>query len=339
MGVCGTCEFIPSAEILMQIIKAQTYIVKIGHEFDQVMYIITQKAQELTQCDGATIELHEENDMVYRAVSGSLEPFLGFKLSASSSLSGLSVRTGELLYCQDTEIDPRVDRTAAHKVGARSMVVVPLRFNDQSVGVLKVISSKPRFFDDHALCILSIMAETMGAAMYHAGHNSMEELFLKATTDAMTGVNNRASFYEKLRLQIQNLSDNPVSIAILIIDMDGLKTINDNFGHRAGDEAIKTLAERLRKSSRANDVVARLGGDEFGVVLPMIQSDNELEQIIERFRATISEPFYFENQHLAFDASIGFASYPDDANDLITLIDLADKRMYNDKKNRKKKVS
>lgn len=336
MSQCGNCDFVPSSDILMEIIKAQTHIVKIGYEFDRVMQTVTQKAQELTHCDGATIELHEGDEMVYRAVSGSLTPFLGFKLSVFNSLSGLSVQSGDLLYCKDSENDPRVDRTAAHKVGARSMVVVPLEFNNQSVGVLKVISSKANFFDEHALCILLIMAETMGAAMYHAGHNSMEELFLKATTDAMTGVNNRASFYEKLRMQIQNLTDNPISIAILIIDMDGLKAINDNYGHRAGDEAIKTLAERLRQSSRTNDVVARLGGDEFGVVLSMIQSDHELERIIERFREMISKPFYFDNRQLAFGASIGYAQFPEDADTLTSLIDLADQRMYNEKLERKK---
>lgn len=331
MGDCGHCELMPSQDILMKIIKAQTKIVKIGHEIGVVMDEVVQTAMELTGSEGATIELSEDSEMVYRAVAGSLEPFLGFKLSQESSLSGLCVRSGHILYSEDTQNDPRVDQNAAKNVGAESMVVVPLQYGEYNVGVLKVISSQKHFYADHTICILSIMAETMGAAMYHSGEYSIDELLLRATTDAMTGVNNRASFYEKLRL----IFSKPVSIGIMMIDMDGLKTINDTLGHRAGDEAIKALAERLQKASRVGDVVARLGGDEFGVILSSQESIGTSESLIQRFRNVIEEPFYFEEKRLDFGASIGLAIYPEDATEVSKLIDLADQRMYSDKQTRK----
>lgn len=332
---CGHCELIPSSDILMNIIKAQTQIVKMGHELGSVMTIVAEKARELTECDGSTIELYENDEMIYRAVAGSLELFLGFKLSAKNSLSGLCVQSGHILYCEDTENDARVDRNAAHKVGAKSMVVVPLKFGNANVGVLKVISSKKHYFNNHSICILSMMAETMGAAMYHAGEHTLEELLIKATTDAMTGVENRASFYEKLRLGISNNSHN-TQLSIFIIDMDGLKSINDTYGHRAGDEAIKELAKRLIDSSRSNDIIARLGGDEFGLILSPLSSTNEIHSVIDRFDSEMSKPFYFEDVTLNFGASIGFALYPDEANDMAQLIDLADKRMYHNKQQRKR---
>lgn len=141
---CGQCEIQAPPEILMKIIKAQTKIVKIGHELSCVMNEVVKNAMELTGSCGAAIELAEEGEMVYRSVAGSLEPFLGFRLSMESSLSGRCIVTGDILYAADTEIDRRVDRNAARIVGAQSMIVVPLKYGDQNVGVLKVISSKKK---------------------------------------------------------------------------------------------------------------------------------------------------------------------------------------------------
>lgn len=335
MGECGSCTLSPSSDALMKIIKAQTNIAKIGPDLGNVMSEVVRTAQELTQSNGATIELAEGEEMIYRAVSGSLEPFLGFKLSREGSLSGLCVETGNILYSEDTASDKRVDRNAAAKVSAASMVVVPLRFHDANVGVLKVISNKKHFFNDDAICILTMMAESMGAVMYHAGQYSVDELLKQATTDAMTGVENRASFYEKLRLKLICARERPIALGIAMIDMDGLKTINDTYGHRAGDEAIRELAKRLRSSVREHDVVARLGGDEFALILSSSDTNLGMEAILERFRKNMEEPFVFEGESLVFGASVGYVTYPDEADTLTALIDMADTRMYDDKRLRK----
>lgn len=328
---CENCESGLPQDILMKIIKAQTKIVKIGHEISHVMNEVVKSAMELTASDGATIELSENGGMIYRAVVGTLEPFLGFSVPVGNSLSGLCVKDGQILYSEDTQNDERVDKKASKIVGAESMVVVPLKYGEHNVGVLKVISSKKKYYGNQTICILSMMAETMGAAMYHSGEYSIDELLLRATKDSMTGVDNRASFYEKLRLSFSK----PAVIGLMIVDMDGLKTINDTYGHRAGDEAIKELALRLKKASRNGDIIARLGGDEFGIIISSDEPIETIEAILDRFRDALSGPYYFEGTPLNFGASIGFAIYPDDAIDMTDLIDLADKRMYESKKLRK----
>lgn len=264
--------------------------------------------------------------MVYRAVAGSLDSFLGFKVSRTNSLSGMCVTTGEILYSKDTQTDERVDKVAAKKVGAKSMLVVPLKFQEMNVGVLKVISSKKDYFNEQTQCILGIMSKTMGASMYFSTNHSIENLLERATKDSMTGVDNRASFFEKLRLTFTK----PLGISVLFIDMNGLKKINDTYGHQAGDEAIKELSNRLKQASRINDTIARLGGDEFGVILSSTTADN-IETIIERYKETINKPFQYKEHTLSFSASIGYATCPNDSENPIELIEIADKRMYQNK--------
>ncbi len=335
MADSGSCQTPLSPEVLMRIVEMQNRLVDIGPDLGNVMAAVAQEAQELTHSDGAAIELFEGEEMVYRAVSGTLTPFLGLRLPGGESLSGLCVRKGKALYSSDTSNDARVNHAAVQKVGAESMLVFPLQFGKQNIGVLKVISKTRKFYSDTTLDILSLISKTMAAAMYHAGQYAKDDLLMRATTDAMTGVNNRAAFYEKLRLQLQIASMKTPGLGVMVIDMDGLKAINDQYGHRAGDEAIRELARRLAASVRANDLVARLGGDEFGVILGLTTDTTEITAIMDRFRETLAKPYMFEEHSLVLSASIGWARYPEDASELTELIDTADKRMYDDKHARK----
>jgi diguanylate cyclase (GGDEF)-like protein len=114
-----------------------------------------------------------------------------------------------------------------------------------------------------------------------------------------------------------------------------LKPINDKFGHRAGDAAIRELATRLSRMCRESDTVARLGGDEFGVVLPDVKDRASVELHVGRISAAIDAPLHFENQTLKLGASLGIAVYPDDGADAVALIDKADQDMYAAKRARK----
>jgi len=110
--------------------------------------------------------------------------------------------------------------------------------------------------------------------------------------------------------------------------MDGLKRINDNFGHRIGDAVICEFSKRLMDSTRASDTVARLGGDEFSILLTPIELPDGLDTAIQRLTSNIDIPFLFEGKIYQLGASIGSATYPDDGNDLNKLVEIADQRMY-----------
>ena len=323
---------------LLGVIKTQTEIAKLGLDLGGVMSLVAQRAQVLTNAAGAVVELAEGDDMVYRAVSGIAEPQLGLRLKRSTSMSGLCVKSGQALRCDDSDDDPRVDREACRRVGLRSMIVVPLRHDDAQVGVLKVLSSAPNAFDEADIRILELMSELIAAAMYHAAKYCADELFHKATHDALTGLANRALFYDRLRHGLAQAKRNDECFAVLNLDMDDLKPINDRFGHRAGDAALKELATRLSEASRESDTVARVGGDEFGVILTRVDGRDGALRHGRRLGDSVSAPFCFEDKELKLGASVGLAFFPDDGVEISDLIEKADQAMYQDKRARKQRL-
>lgn len=133
-----------------------------------IMQLVADRSQTLTGADGAVVELVEGEEMVYRAVSGSVASQIGLRLGTATSFSGLCVRTDEFLRCDDAESDPRVHRELSHLMGARSILVVPLKHQYNSVGVLKVISGKPNAFGDADAQTLQLVAHFMAAAVNQA---------------------------------------------------------------------------------------------------------------------------------------------------------------------------
>ncbi len=166
--------------------------------------------------------------------------------------------------------------------------------------------------------------------------NERNSLIQKSYYDALTGLLNRTYLYEKLSLPQINETDSYSSI--LFLDLDGFKFINDEYGHAAGDEVLKQVAERLIQSVQEQDTVARLGGDEFLIIMrPNInKSSNDIitSIISSRIIRTIASPFDIHidesniNVKLSITTSIGIALYPDHSTDLNELIKLADQSMY-----------
>jgi len=327
----------PSHEQLIQLIQIQTEIAKLGLDLGGVMQYVVEQTLPLIGADGAVIELAEDGDMVYRAAAGIAKDQLGLRLKISGSLSGLCVITGETLACADSETDPRVDREACHKVGLRSMIVMPLKHRGVTVGVLKALSAQPDYFQQRDISLLGMLSEVVAAAMYFSAKYDSDNLFIKATHDGMTGLANRALFMDRLRNAVAHTHRDQRSSGVLMIDMDGLKQINDTHGHRIGDAVIIEFSNRLKKATRDTDTTARLGGDEFGVILSPLAGPDGVDAALQRIDAEISPPFVFENQPYQLQASIGSALIPQDGSEPDKLLEVADQRMYAVKQSRKKK--
>ena len=153
---------------LAEIIDLQQQVVTSTSSLDELMKLICVKTQNLTRAIGAVVEIAEGEDMVYRAVSGMLEKSLGTRLKVSSSLSGLSTIKNEVLYCQDTEVDPRVDRAACQRLGILSMICVPLVHYGKAVGVLKMVSDKKNHFGSEDISVLRLTAGLLSASIGQA---------------------------------------------------------------------------------------------------------------------------------------------------------------------------
>jgi diguanylate cyclase (GGDEF)-like protein len=321
------------SEDLMAIIQAQTEIAKLGMDLGAMLDLVADRMQVLTRAEGAIVEIAEGDEMIYRAAAGMARTQLGLRLKRQGSLSGLCVQSGEILECKDSETDSRVDREACRRVGLRSMLVAPLVYNGTSIGVLKIASPEAAAFTARDVKVLELMTGLIGAVVYKA--SDFNEIYHRATHDPLTGVSNRALFYDRLRQGLLLAARRGSGLGIVMLDMDGLKPINDQFGHRAGDAALREIATRLRRVCRQSDTVARLGGDEFGVVLPDIQDRTSVEHHAERISAEIDTSMPFEDRVLNLGASLGIAVFPDDGADIVELVDKADQAMYAAKRTRK----
>ena len=320
---------------LLAIIRIQTEIAKLGLDFGGVMGLVVDKSLALVEAEGAVIELAEGNDMVYRAASGLAAKQIGLRVRRQSSLSGLCVDTGQPMLCSDAENDPRVDLVACRKVGLRSMLVVPLKHDEAVVGVLKVLSSRPKAFSKAHIAVLQLMSEVVAATMYYAVRYSSSDLFHRATHDELTGMANRSLFLDRLRNMLTQAQRSGQPVGLLIADLDCLKQINDRFGHRAGDAVLREFASRLDAAVRKSDTVARLGGDEFGVILTPVAGYPDLIHTRHRLAAEAEGPFRFEGLEISLQASMGIALFPEDAGSIEGLMDFADQAMYATKRQRK----
>lgn len=324
-----------SREQLLAIIGIQTEIAKVGLDLGAVMALVVERAQQLVGGDGAVIELVEGDEMVYRATSGIAAKQLGLRLQIANSLSGFCIKTGVPQRCDDSELDDRVDREACRVINLRSAVVIPLKYRANCIGVLKVLSSQPASFSPADKALLNLLSEALGAEMFFAVKYAQDELFYRATHDEMTGLPNRSLFLDRLRNLLSQLQRGDRRVAVLVVDMDNLKTINDSYGHAAGDAALCELAKRLSSELRSTDTVARIGGDEFCVILYPVEGLLATQGSVDRLLDSVHKPFHHNGIQLPLSISVGFALAPDDGVDLNELVASADRAMYQAKRAKK----
>ncbi|WP_254277213.1 sensor domain-containing diguanylate cyclase [Halomonas sp. 3H] len=161
-----------------------------------------------------------------------------------------------------------------------------------------------------------------------------DELRYLAHHDALTGLTNRSLFYDRLDSALHAAHRHRSGLALLFLDLDDFKLINDAHGHAVGDRVICTVARRLEGCVRETDTVARMGGDEFTVLLTDIHSTDAVSRKVEQILAVLSEPLGGELHGIAPSCSIGVACYPADGEDADTLLSHADGDMYRIKRHR-----
>jgi diguanylate cyclase (GGDEF)-like protein len=320
---------------LKKVIDLQGLLVSLQFNLQDFMQAVVTQVQAITAGSGAVVELLDGDELVYAAASGTVAPHTGLRLQAAKSLSGLSIRTGELLVSTDTATDPRVDLVACRKVGAAAMVVVPLRRLDAVIGVLKVVWPEQHPFEEHEIDILQMMAGLLGAALgqqleIDRRRQLEERLSHIAQHDSLTGLPNRALFRERLeRALARHARNNTGQLALMYFDIDHFKSINDGLGHAAGDTLLKAFAARVRALVRATDTFARLGGDEFALIAENLPSADAADAVAEKLLTVTQDQFELEDRTVRVSTSIGVVTLPPGASTSSDeLIRWADAAMY-----------
>lgn len=146
--------------------------------------------------------------------------------------------------------------------------------------------------------------------------------------DPLTGLPNRTLFHDRMTHALSGVERREHLLAVGVLDLDGFKLVNDQYGHAAGDALLQQVASRLRGAMRPRDTLARLGGDEFGLLLDELENVQQLESLMDRLLDALRLPFTVEHRTLALSASLGFTLHPLDDGDADTLVRHADKALY-----------
>ena len=316
------------SERLSAIVAVQNEVLRAASSVAGVQQLVVERAAALFGCDGAALELREGNEMVYVAGAGTAAAHVGLRLSAATSLSGLTALSALPQTCSNTDGDERVDAAACRRVGVRAMLVVPLFDDGVSVGALKVINAEPRAWTDDDRRTLQLLAASVGTAMLNARrHEDAVARAERALYDELTGLPRRELLSDRMRHAHRRMRRNRQSTATFFIDLDGFKAINDNFGHGVGDELLVAVARRLGDTLRGSDTAARFGGDEFVAFCEDVDAASA-NIVAQRLVDALSCPYALTDRTVTVTASIGavLSDDPDDQPD--SLIGRADEAMY-----------
>ncbi|MDN5697049.1 MAG: PAS domain S-box protein [Rubrobacter sp.] len=241
-----------NVERLLSIVAIQQEIATAKLVLGAVMELVAERMPALAGADGAAVELVEGDELVYRAASGMLASHLGMRLKIDASISGLSIRTGQLLRSDDTEADERVDREVCKKIGARSMIVVPLDHDRATVGVLKVSSAQPGAFGEEEVYTLQLMTALIAAGMSHTAQFEAEQTLLEERTRTLEQIQHSE---EHLRAILEQSA-----VGISETDLYGrFVLVNQRYCEITGYSREELMGLRMQDITHPDDLPENLG--------------------------------------------------------------------------------
>ncbi|HEX2825585.1 MAG TPA: EAL domain-containing protein [Burkholderiales bacterium] len=242
--------------------------------------------------------------------------------------------TGAPVWVSDLAAEAGIGRRdAAAAAGLNCAFAFPLRVGGDFYGVMEFFGRATREPDEAVLQVAQTLSSHIG--QFIARKAIERNLQFVASHDALTGLFNRSMFSERLQQALAQAHRHDRRLAVLFIDLDGFKTINDTLGHDAGDVLLADLANRLRVCMREGDTLGRMGGDEFVVLIEGYDEDTQLLEVARKVLDTAAEPFLLRDGEYRITASVGIAAYPQDGEDAHDLLKNADIAMYRAKEHGK----
>lgn len=304
--------------------------------------LLDRVADVTPEADGGSILLRNDaGSFEFVAARGyDLEALKDVTLAADELRHGATLRQAQQFgspYRDNARLDSR-RRDILNEVGSAeritATVVLPLVTGGQPLGFMYLDRrERARPFSDATLEMASAAVSQASLVIerltFEATLRRRQAAFERlATLDALTELPNRTSSVERLGQMLASAARRNARLALLYLDLDGFKAVNDSLGHDQGDALLRVLSQRLRSEVRAGDLVARLGGDEFTVVISDLSDANEAASVAAKLVALLGRPAQLGPVSVRVTASVGIALYPDDGSDAATLMRRADAAMY-----------
>ena len=250
-------------------------------------------------------------------------------------ISGIAFRSGKPCISNDYLADPRgtMFHESIRSDGASAVAAFPLFNRGQPIGIMLFCAAEKGAFTPGSVDLLQRLADNIAFALDNFDRadektRADERIEYLASHDSLTGLPNRDMFNRLLHSAMADAWRRQLQFALLFIDLDRFKIINDSLGHEAGDALLAEIASRLRQNLGPGDIVARLGGDEFVVILEYSAGRGDIEGTAGRLLAAVSQPVRLSGYECHATASIGIAIFPEHGSDVHTLTKNADMAMY-----------
>jgi diguanylate cyclase (GGDEF)-like protein len=301
-----------------------------GNEFFQSL--VRHLASALPARCTMVSEISEDHDSQCRIIAGwNAEQFVSNHEYEVARTPYEDLVKGRISFYSDGIQDAFPNETLLREIGAKSYAGVP--FFDSSlnvVGHIVVYDRRPMLDKERTISILRVFASRAGAELER--QRAEETIKNMAYYDSLTGLPNRILLIDRLTLALAHAQRVKKRLAVMFLDFDNFKLVNDNYGHGIGDLFLREMGQKLKTAIRNEDTLARLGGDEFILVLPELIDREDAETLAEKLIKLGGEPLNLDGYEIKATFSIGISLYPDDGNDFESLLDQADKALYEAKR-------
>jgi len=304
-----------------------------AHDERPLAALLASRLRQLTRMDGAVVARWEEGSTVMRALvrdgmSGDTQTID----VTDSPARRKSLREGKPVVVQSDDTEYTIEAAELRQIGAQTALLMPLNAGGRTIGLIELVSkSEQRLPSTAEIQACEAMASLAATGMEKV--HVLQQLRDAADIDLVSGVHNHRYLQERLRQEIARSARSHSPLAVLMLDLDKFKPINDKHGHADGDRVLHNIAATITAHVRTNDIVARYGGDEFVVVMPDTPADRA-EQVARRVVGGV-----LQQQHELTDRSLvtvgvsaGLSFYPTDGRNSAQLLQAADAAMYEAKR-------
>jgi diguanylate cyclase (GGDEF)-like protein len=296
----------------------------------EVIRTVLVRMNEVVAADSTTITLidhdHAEHARTYFLTSeAGVSASMRRHEMTPKELHGLAAEQGGAWVSVPASAAPQHLAIASARAMARALVQ-PIMWRGEVCGALVLGYRADREVLEEERQRARELADRVAVAVSSAWRD--EQLYVQAHFDGLTGSPNRLLFKDRLDLEIARSRREGLHFALLFVDLDHFKTVNDSYGHSQGDLVLREAATRIARCVRGSDTVGRQGGDEFTVLLTNLHHPQEAWLIAESIVGTLSRPFLVGEEHCFLSASVGIASFPQDGESAEVLLKCADTAMY-----------